>query len=52
VSGTYDNQLDLREFPLVTLRRADEVSYCLEFEKTQTFTLVGPGGTTALGSCG
>lgn len=51
VSGTYDNQLDLREFPLVSLKRADERSYCLEFEKTQTFALAGPGGATALGSC-
>ena len=52
VSGTYDNDLSLREFPLVTLRRADASSYCLEFEKTQTFVLAGPGGTTALGDCG
>lgn len=52
VSGTYDNGLDLREFPLVRLRQADERSYCLEFEKTQTFVLAGPGGATVLGSCG
>jgi hypothetical protein len=52
VSGTYDNDLSLREFPLVRLRQADERSYCLEFEKTQTFVLAGPGGATALGSCG
>ena len=52
VSGTYDNQLDLREFPLVSLREADERSYCLEFEKTQRFALAGPGGSTAPGSCG
>ena len=51
VSGTYDHDLSLQEFPLVTLRRADEQSYCLEFEKTQTFVLAGPGGTTALGRC-
>ena len=51
-SGTYDNDLSLREFPLVTLRRADQSSYCLEFEKTQTFVLSGPGGTTAPGTCG
>lgn len=52
VSGTYDVDLDLQEFPLVRLRRADGRSYCLEFEKTQTFVLAGPGGTTALGNCG
>lgn len=51
VSGTYDNDLSLTEFPLVALRRADERSYCLEFEKTQTFALAGPGGTTVLGTC-
>ncbi len=51
VSGTYDNGLDLGNFPLVRLERADETSYCLEFEKTQTFVLAGPGGTTALGTC-
>ena len=51
-SGTYDNDLSLSEFPLVELRRADEQSYCLELEKTQTFALAGPGGTTALGDCG
>ena len=51
VSGTYDNGLDLSTFPLVSLERANEVSYCLEFEKTQTFVLAGPGGTTALGTC-
>jgi len=51
VSDTYDNDLSLSEFPLVELRRADERSYCLEFEKTQTFALAGPGGTTVLGTC-
>lgn len=51
VSGTYDNELDLHDFPLVRLVQADEMSYCLEFEKTATFTLRGPGGTTLAGSC-
>ena len=46
-SGTlqYDN------FPLVTLVRADELSYCLPFEKTHTFVLEGPGGTVREGHC-
>ncbi len=51
VDGTYDAQLDFGSFPLVTLVRADELSYCLEFEKTHTFFLAGPGGTVAPGSC-
>lgn len=51
LSGTYDNSLDLDNFPLVRLAHADERSYCLEFEKTATFFLRGPGGSTALGSC-
>jgi hypothetical protein len=41
----------LDEFPLVRLVRADETSYCLEFRKTHTFFLVGPGGTVAAGTC-
>jgi hypothetical protein len=51
LDGTYDAQLDFSEFPLVTLVRADEDSYCLEFEKTNTFILAGPGGTVVQGSC-
>jgi hypothetical protein len=51
VSGTYDNDLDLHNFPLVRLVHANEVSYCLEFEKTATFSLRGPGGTTVVGAC-
>jgi hypothetical protein len=51
LSGTYDNELDLGNFPLVRLGHADEASYCLEFEKTATFSLRGPGGTTVVGTC-
>lgn len=51
LDATYDADLDFSEFPLVTLVRADEDSYCLEFEKTHTFFLAGPGGTVAEGSC-
>ncbi len=51
LDDTYDAQLDFGEFPLVTLVRADESSYCLEFEKTHTFFLAGPGGTVAEGRC-
>jgi len=51
VDGTYDAQLPFDNFPLVTLVRADDVSYCLEFRKTHTFFLAGPGGKVAAGSC-
>ena len=52
LSGTYAGTLQFDKFPLVTLVRADELSYCLEFEKTHTFFLEGPGGTVAEGECG
>ena len=51
VTGTYADTLDFDRFPLVRLVRADESSYCLEFHKTQTFFLEGPGGVVAQGSC-
>jgi hypothetical protein len=51
LEDTYDAQLDFTEFPLVTLVRADEHSYCVEFEKTHTFFLAGPGGSVAEGHC-
>ncbi len=51
LEGTYDAQLQFDKFPLVTLVRADEKSYCLEFKKTHTFYLAGPGGTVAAGTC-
>jgi hypothetical protein len=51
LSGTYAGTLQFDEFPLVTLVRADETSYCLEFEKTHTFRLEGPGGTVVPGEC-
>ncbi len=51
VTGTYADTLDFDEFPLVRLVRADEHSYCLEFEKTQMYFLQGPGGVVAQGTC-
>jgi len=30
---------------------ADETSYCLEFRKSHTFFLAGPGGTVSAGTC-
>jgi hypothetical protein len=51
VTGTFADTLDFDRFPLVRLVRADETSYCVEFEKTQTYFLAGPGGTVAQGSC-
>ncbi len=51
LEGTYSAQLEFDKFPLVTLVRADETSYCLEFKKTHTFVLAGPGGTVAAGTC-
>jgi hypothetical protein len=51
VSGTYADTLDFDKFPLVRLVRADETSYCVEFQKTQTYFLAGPGGTVAQGTC-
>lgn len=51
LDATYDAQLNFDKFPLVTLVHADEDSYCLEFKKTHTFFLAGPGGTVAQGSC-
>ena len=51
LEGTYDAQLEFDKFPLVALVRADETSYCLEFRKTHTFVLAGPGGTVVPGTC-
>jgi hypothetical protein len=51
LDGTYDADLEFDKFPLVTLVRADANSYCLEFKKTHTFFLAGPGGTVAEGTC-
>jgi hypothetical protein len=51
LSGSYDGTLQFDKFPLVTLVRADEHSYCVEFEKTHTFFLEGPGGTVVEGRC-
>jgi hypothetical protein len=51
LDGTYDADLEFDKFPLVTLVRADQTSYCLEFEKTHTFRLAGPGGTVVEGTC-
>ena len=51
VTETYADTLDFKAFPLVRLVRADEDSYCVEFEKTQTYFLAGPGGAVAQGTC-
>ena len=51
VTGTYADTLDFDKFPLVRLVRADENSYCVEFQKTQTYFLTGPGGVVAPGTC-
>jgi hypothetical protein len=51
LSGSYAGTLQFDKFPLVTLVRADERSYCVEFEKTHTFFLEGPGGAVAEGHC-
>lgn len=51
ITGSYADILDVDQFPLVRLVRANEASYCLEFKKTQTYVLEGPGGTTVQGSC-
>ena len=51
LSGSYAGTLQFDNFPLVTLVRADESSYCLEFRKTHTFFLEGPGGAVAAGEC-
>jgi hypothetical protein len=51
LSGSYAGTIQFDQFPLVTLVRADEQSYCVEFEKTHVFHLAGPGGTVAQGAC-
>ena len=51
LSGSYAGTLQFDKFPLVTLVRADDLSYCLEFEKTHVFKLEGPGGDVVPGSC-
>jgi hypothetical protein len=43
--------LEVDQFPLVRLVWANETAYCLEFEKTHTYYLQGPGGAVAQGSC-
>ena len=50
VTATYADTLDF-DNPFVRLIRADETSYCVEYEKTETYFLAGPGGTVAPGSC-
>ena len=51
LSGSYAGTLQFDNFPLVKLVRADEQSYFLEFEKTHTFALAGPGGSVVQGEC-
>ena len=50
VTATYADTLDF-DNPFVRLIRADETSYCVEYKKTETYFLAGPGGTVAAGSC-
>ncbi len=51
ITGSYADTLEVDQFPLVRLVWANETAYCLEFEKTHTYFLQGPGGTVAQGSC-
>ena len=51
ITGSYADTLEVDQFPLVRLVRANETSYCLEFKKTQTYFLRGPGGVVAQGTC-
>jgi hypothetical protein len=51
ITGSYADTLEVDQFPLVRLEWANETGYCLEFEKTQTYFLQGPGGTVVQGSC-
>jgi hypothetical protein len=51
ITGSYADTLETDQFPLVRLAWANETAYCLEFRKTHTFILQGPGGTVAEGSC-
>jgi hypothetical protein len=51
LSGSYAGTLQFDRFPLVTLVRADDLSYCVEFEKTHRFFLEGLGGTVREGRC-
>ena len=51
MTDSYADTLEVDQFPLVRLVRANETAYCLEFEKTHTYVLRGPGGTVVQGSC-
>ena len=51
ITGSYADTLEVDQFPLVRLVRANETAYCLEFKKTQTYVLNGPGGVVAQGTC-
>jgi hypothetical protein len=51
ITGSYADTLEVDQFPLVRLVRADETSYCLEFRKTRTFVLRGPAGAVVQGTC-
>lgn len=50
VTATYADTLDF-DNPFVRLIRADATSYCVEYRKTETYFLAGPGGTVAPGTC-
>jgi hypothetical protein len=51
ITDSYADTLEVDQFPLVRLVWANEAAYCLEFKKTHTYFLQGPGGTVAQGSC-
>ena len=51
ITDSYADTLEVDQFPLVRLVRADESSYCLEFTKTHTYVLHGPGGVVTQGAC-
>jgi hypothetical protein len=51
ITGSYADTLETDQFPLVRLVWADETAYCLEFKKTHTYFLKGPGGVVAQGYC-
>ena len=50
VTDTYADTLDF-DNSFVRLVRADAGSFCLEYKKTKTYFLEGPGGSVAPGTC-
>ena len=51
ITGSYADTLEVDQFPLVRLVWANETAYCLEFTKTRTYVLHGPGGAVVQGTC-